>query len=454
MKQSLELRQRQKQAFNARFNASVRILQMPNAELKDEVREILDSNPLLEEIDDGAPERSLDNDWSLDAGRTTQTDSKDIIDYASVIGEQASIRDHLRSQIRSSGLDETRRIIANTIVECIDDNGYLTSSIEEIAELLSESMSISHQQIESVLQLVQQCDPPGVAARNLRECLLNQLEFADASKSVRSDARSILENQLELLADAAFEQIGIEIDCDPLAVSHAVELIRRLNPKPGNQFGGSADIVIPDVIARKIKNRWHVELNANILPKVRISNQYRLMIQPGQQTESNRYLTQNLNRANVFLDNLKRRHETILRVAKEIVRQQHAFLEDGEMSMQPLTMNEIADALELHESTVSRTCSHKYIMTPRGTYELKFFFSYRIWSDFGDDESALSVKHKLQEIVRHEDRIKPLSDQQITDRLRDHGIRIARRTVAKYRASLYIPSQTKRKAIAINQMEQ
>ena len=236
-------------------------------------------------------------------------------------------------------------------------------------------------------------------------------------------------------------------------MDQAIALIRSLNPYPGYQFGDAATPIVPDLIARKIDDHWQVQLNLQVLPKIRISNHYRDMMNSIDKGEGREFLKQNLISANVFLHNLNRRHETVIRVGKEIVKHQQAFLEYGDQGMKPLKISDVALSLNLHESTVSRACSRKYIMTPRGTFELKRFFSVRIPNRFGNDESAEAIKHKIARLIKLEDANFPLSDQQITEQLRGSGAQISRRTVAKYRAELHIPAYGSRKSLTINQLE-
>ena len=427
---------------------------MPSSELVEEVRNVLDSNPLLEEFEpelsDKADEFYSPGEYPSSASNISEFDTDEILERAAYAQSMPTIRDHLNQQIRNSGLSGRQRVIVETIVESVDDRAYLAESLTDILEILPPDVDL--REVESALAIVQQFDPPGVAARNLQECLCIQLDHIRASKTVRNNAQNILLNHLELLSDMELDQISIKSGCDLEEVRAAVDLIQSLNPAPGNEYGASAIAVVPDVIARKIGDQWSVELNSEVLPKLRISSSYQSMVRSARKAVDTRYLKSSFNRANSFLEDLNRRHETILRVARTLVMRQQSFLEHGEQVMKPLTLREVAESLELHESTVSRACSRKYIMTPRGTYELKYLFSYRITSDIGEDESALSIKHKLLRLVEQEDGRSPLSDQQITEQLRSSGIRIARRTVAKYRSSMHIPTRRKRKAIAINQM--
>ncbi len=454
MRQTAELRQRQKQTFNARFSTAVRVLQLSSSELAEEIREILDSNPLLEEIERKIPDDHdvtwLKGEMPSNGMHSTDLDSDEMLEFAANRMENMSIRDHLAQQVLASGFSQSDRAIADAIIDSIDERGYLTETVQEIAEFLPKS--IDRQQVAAVLKVVQQFDPPGVAARNLTECLSIQMDMIKAPVPVRHDAKTILNDHLELLAEMQIEQIASEMQCDLRSVRTAVELIQSLNPSPAGNFGATALTVVPDVIARKKREQWVVYLNSAFLPKLRISESYRSMIDNRIKTTERKYLQSNLAGAQTFIDNLSRRNDTVLRVAKSIVMHQTAFLENGDHAMKPLTLQQVAESLNLHQSTVSRACSSKYIMTPRGTFELKHFFSVRIKSDIGEDESAMSIKHKILQIVESEDRQMPLSDQQIAQRMWDSGIQIARRTIAKYRAEMRVPSCKVRRLIATNQL--
>ena len=319
--------------------------------------------------------------------------------------------------------------------------------------MLAGNWRASTAEIEQTLVIVQQLGPPGIAARSLNESLLNQLGARDAPATVVANARTILRECFELLAKARVDKIVAETSLSQAAVLQAIELIKSLNPSPGNQFGKAAEVIMPDLIARKVNQRWQVRLNSQALPKLRISNYYRGMIDNTKDDSGQTYLKKSLTGANLFIDSINRRHDTVLRVAREIVRHQHRFLDDGELHLQPLKIADIAESLELHESTVSRACARKYIMTPTGTYELKSLFSVRIPNRFGHDESAQAIKQKIARLVDEEDMNAPLSDHEITERLRNAGAKIARRTVAKYRAQLYIPARNLRRSLNIHQTQ-
>ncbi len=454
MRQATELRQRQKQTFNARFSTAVRILQMSGAELADEVRDVLDSNPLLEEVEQPLPQATADHfigEQPTSSGmQSVDLDSDELLEFAAYQMEQPTLRDHLRQQVPASGLSLAKRSIAYAIIDSLDERGYLAESPDEIADYLEDAVTAD--EVEIVLEVVQQFDPPGVAARNLSECLVNQLKLSRKPSSLRDTAREILHNHLDSLAEMQVERISEAMQRSTQEISAAIRLIQSLNPTPGSLFGELAQAVVPDVVVRRIEDQWSVELNPFVLPKLKISESYQAMMTKQVKKEERDYLQRNLTGATAFLDGVKRRHETVLRVAKTVVAHQLPFLESGEQAMRPLTLRQVADTLMLHESTVSRACAGKYIMTPRGTFELKHFFSFRIRKFNGDDESALSIKHRMRRIVNAENRQAPLSDQQIAQQMRDSGISIARRTIAKYRSELHIPARDIRKSIAVNQL--
>lgn len=454
MRQRTGLRQRQKLGFNARFSAAIQILQIPTAELADEIRDVLEMNPLLEEFD-AAAGNPVDSSGAAPAlsSSATPADSHSRLDRSAQAVEAQSVADHLMQQLYSSGLAGPSRIIAEAIVQSVDDRGYLAESVDEIRSLIANHTPVTTAKVKHVLKTVQQFGPPGIAARDLKESLLIQLDALDAASITVANARKIVLECFELLSQVRVQQIAECTLLDAESVDRAVALIRSLNPYPGYQFGTAAEPIVPDLIARKIDDRWQVQLNSQALPKIRISNDYRDMMNSTSNSEGKEFLKQNLASANLFLQNLNRRHETIIRVGKEIVRRQQAFLDYGDRGMKPLKISDIALALDLHDSTVSRACSRKYIMTPRGTFELKRFFSVRIPNRFGNDESAEAIKHKIARFIELEDAGNPLSDQQITEQLRDSGARISRRTVAKYRTELRIPPQGSRKRLTISQLE-
>ena len=453
MRQRTELRQRQNLGFNAQFSNTVRILQMTNGELTDEVQAVLDSNPLLEQVEFDSSV-SAENFFSFPtlspfSATGTGVDADAVVEHAAQLNFAPTIRDHLRSQILLSGLNDSNRQIALAIADSIDDRGYLIESTSEISQLLPFDVSV--RTVNDVLEFVQRLDPPGVAAHSLRQCLAIQLEQNPDTSVNRKNAMAIVDSFLDKVAEFEFQQIADELNITRTEVQAAVELIQTLNPVPGASFGESSKAIVPDVIATKKSDRWLVALNEEVLPKIRVSSQYHSMIAASGDQHGNRYLKKNLSGANIFLDSINRRHLTILRVARELVEHQQDFLEHGPSQMRPLALRDVADVLGLHESTVSRACSAKYIMTPKGTFELKSLFSGRVNRLAGGDISTKSVQHEIAQLIENEDCNSPLSDQQVTDRLRAQGIEIARRTVVKYRSIMNIPTRKIRKAKKLNQ---
>ncbi len=453
MKQRIELRQRQKQQFNTRFFSAMQILQMPNAELAQEVRDNLDANPLLEEVEFDSPEQASDffsfPILSPSNASNTSLSAEQVRDYEALATHTPSIAEHLREQIRGSALAGAKRVIAEAIADSLDERGYLVDSLDELRRAIG--LQVSDAVMAAALRAVQQFDPPGVAARSLSECLVNQLRFSRAAAHVVRHAECIANGWLQELAAFEYAQIAAALQIEMDDVRAAAALIQTLNPNPGSGFGESARAIVPDVIARHVEGQWRVGLNAEMLPRIGVSSAYREMIAKDRHSKSSQYLKKNLAGANLFIESLNRRHVTVLAVARELISRQRQFIERGDGQLRPLKIREISEQLELHESTVSRACAGKYILTPRGTIELKKFFSQRLKSDIGNDESARSVQFKVAQMVREEDPKNPLSDQQITDLLRDSGIQIARRTVAKYRLQMKIPSRNWRKAKATAQ---
>ena len=457
MRQQLALKQQQKFAFNLRFNAAVQLLQMPAAELKLKLRDELNSNPLLEEIDHTqdvelneeclASESFDDYSMGSESGAAEAVDDWQYTDHSfdqySYNTAAQTIHDHLLTQIRGLGLSAAQHRIAKSVVAAIDERGYLESSNRDIHSLLFQNGDINLADIDAVIRIVQQCHPAGVGARSLKECLLLQNQLVD--DPIAETVRVLISDHMDLLAEEDYERIKQELAIDMERVQHAIAVIKSFNPIPGNGFGEPVLAVIPDVIVQRTSRGWKTELNEAVLPKLRIADDYRRTIQQTNNEEGNRYIKKRLGSANLLLDNLKRRHRTILAVAQEIVARQLTFLEFGEHAMQPLKLRNIADALNIHESTVSRACSHKYMATPRGTFEFRYFFSRSIANHTGEAESAKSIMHRVRMLIESEDHCKPLSDQKLTDLLRSDGFDIARRTVAKYRSEMGIPGTRIRK---------
>lgn len=397
-----------------------------------------------EEIPD---DLSIDSEWE-DVYPTLTTSSysaDDDFDIDSRNSAEETLHDHLEWQLNLAPVTARDRALALAIIDAVDDDGMLTLSIEEIASGFDEKDEVEIDEVEAVLHLVQQFDPSGVAARDLRECLLVQLRQLPEEAPFLGEAIDLVANHLELLASRDFNQLARRMRCEHAALSEAVKLIQALNPRPGSAVDSTGtDYITPDVIIRKEKGRWRVELNPEAAPRVRLNPHYASFVQRGSRGADNTFLRNNLQEARQFLSSLRARNETLLKVATRIVQRQQAFLEHGPEAMRPLVLRDIAEAVEMHESTISRVTSQKYMHTPRGIFELKYFFSSRV-----DDTSATAIQALIKKLIADEDPKKPFSDSKLEKLiLQTTAKKVARRTIAKYREALRIPPSNERKRIA------
>ena len=368
-----------------------------------------------------------------------------------------TLEDHLRQQVLGMRLSDEDRTVLWVLIESLDGDGYLADPLEEIAERLAEMTEADEdgradilERLQCALKWLQSLEPPGVGARNLGECLCIQLKALPRS-AARQLALRIATQYLELLARRDFRRIGALTGADEALVRQAQALIRVCEPKPGRPFAAAeANIVVPDVIVRKTGRGLSVTLNPDVMPKLRINDVYAQAVrgQRGQTaTASGATLGSRLQEARWFVKNIQQRFDTILRVSKAIVERQKAFFTHGAIAMKPLVLREIADELGLHESTISRVTTAKYMATPQGTFELKYFFGSSLNTEAGGNASSTAVRALIQQFVSAEDARKPLSDSQISEMLEEQGIQVARRTVAKYREALKIAPASLRKAL-------
>jgi RNA polymerase sigma-54 factor len=459
--QKLELRHGQSLVMTPQLQQAIKLLQMSNLELKAFIEEEIERNPLLERASDPAAEPPAepaatrpdaadepepvamvpelrDSGWQSDRGssRLPAVDQE----FAATIGEEPTLASHLTDQLNIAIADPQRRLIGANLIGLIDEAGYLVADFDQLAESLGVSVDL----IADVLRELQGFDPPGVFARDLKECLSLQLKDKD-----RFDpAMERLVDNLTLVARRDFAALSALCGVDLDDVRDMIAELRHLNPKPGNAFGSVVvQPVIADVIVRPAPDgAWLVELNSVTLPRLLMNSQYYATVSRRSLNQADRlYLGECHANANWLLRSLDQRARTILAVAREIVRQQDGFLVHGVKALRPLNLKVIADAISMHESTVSRVTSNKYIATPRGTFEMKYFFTAAISSaEGGDSHSAEAVRHRIKEMVDREPPGGALSDTEIVDRLRQDGIDIARRTVAKYRDALGIPSSVQR----------
>jgi len=483
MKQTLQLRLSQHLALTPQLQQSIRLLQLSSLELNQEIEQALQDNPLLEreEVGEGpvftgasdalsntrseeAPtpteERASEQpEWSQDGmdwpdagssrGPRDPNDENDT-DAGELQAATTSLRDHLISQLALSQLSGRDRLRVAFLVEALDDDGYLAQELDELVDVLPEDFAgepdETLEDLQIALKHLQNLDPPGVGARNPRECLFLQLANLPTSPT-NTLAVAIVRDHLELLANRDYVRIRKSLACEDEALRDAQELIRSLNPRPGAQFSTiDTRYIIPDVIVRKLRGSWVAQLNQDAMPKLRINRLYADLLRQ-QRSNGGSNLTGQLQEAKWLIKNVQQRFDTIARVSQAIVDRQRAFFDHGEVAMRPLTLREIAETVELHESTISRVTTQKYLASPRGIFELKYFFGSHVATDTGGAASSTAIRALIRQLVSVEDGHKPLSDSRIAEILGEQGIVVARRTVAKYRESLNIPPVNLRKTL-------
>ena len=362
----------------------------------------------------------------------------------------ASIQDHLNDQIQFAPLSDRDQVIAETLIDAVDDNGYLIDDVDTLLEGLNRDFKdpedmFEMSELETVLHMVQHLDPPGCGARNASECMAIQLSQLPQTE-LTDTATRIVTDHLPLLANHDFSRLRRLLKINDEHLQEAIALIRSLNPRPGRQLVQDHDqYIVPDVFVKKVKGVWRVELNPDIAPKLGINALYAGMVKRADKSDDNNFLRNHLQEARWFIKSLQSRNETLLRVATAIVERQRNFLEYGEEAMKPLVLRDIAEQLSLHESTISRVTTQKYIHTPRGIFEFKYFFSSHVSTANGGECSATAIRAMIQRFIDAEDRTKPLSDSKIASTLVADGIQVARRTVAKYRESMGIAPSNERK---------
>ncbi len=366
-------------------------------------------------------------------------------DFAPQQVASSSLRDHLMQQLMLLNLPLRDRQIVEALIDALDDDGYLTSSLEEIADLFSENDDVEPEELSIGLKFLQSFEPAGVGARNPAECLALQLKSLPPQTEFRAEALKTVDGHLPLLAARDFTKLRRCVGRG--GARRVLELIRSLNPRPGSSFAkDEANYVIPDVVVRKVRNTWTASLNEAAMPKLKLNRIYADILTRNRES-SNQQLAAQLQEAKWLIRNVQQRFETILRVAQAIVERQRRFFEHGEVAMRPMVLREIADMLDLHESTISRVTTQKYMLTPRGTFELKYFFGSHVATDTGGAASATAIRALIKQLVAAENTQSPLTDSRIAELLGEQGIIVARRTIAKYREALSIPPVNMRKAI-------
>lgn len=485
MKQTLQLRVSQHLALTPQLQQSIRLLQLSSVELSQELETVLQANPLLERLGDEGdvmsythsttsplpgsepattssteasepmPETTADQDFdSLDnvrwenAPSHMQNDGDDDVDFTFQEPDAPTLREHVLEQLGLLHLSERDLLLAGMLVDAINEDGYLEQPLEELLELLPPEQEVDLLELQTALKLIQHLDPVGIGARNLNECLELQLLAEPEEGPEHAAALAIVRNHLQLLASRDYVRLKKILGCNDDTLRAAQQLITRLDPKPGAGFTRiEADhYVQPEVVVKKVKGLWIASLNNDAVPKLRINKIYADILKRNRDSSS-QYLMSQMQEAKWFIKNIQQRFATILRVSQAIVDRQRNFFEHGDVAMRPLVLREIADELELHESTISRVTTRKYMLTPRGVYELKYFFGSHVATETGGVCSATAIRALIKQLVAAENPKKPLSDSQLTDILGEQGIVVARRTVAKYRESLQIPAASQRKTL-------
>ncbi|MGO8754583.1 MAG: RNA polymerase factor sigma-54 [Gallionellaceae bacterium] len=470
MKPALQLRQSQQLTLTPQLQQSIKLLQLSTLEINQEVERLLEENPLLEREDDVAgysydaaaapaastkeseeakderPERT-DEEWGEPSFSAAGSPDDEDESHAEIVASSPSLREHLLWQLNLNQLDERDKRIIGLLIDALDENGYLTQPLEEIAELLPDELDISLDDLETALVQLQNLSVPGVGARNLGECLALQLKALPQDTPGREEAMLIVTLHLDKLAARDFNKLKKVLNCDDDRLRIAQSLIVHLNPKPGAEFEDrTADYVIPDVVVERHQGVWRARLNVEAMPRLRVNQMYASILQ--QRGEKNaQQLSGQLQEARWFIKNLQQRFDTILRVSQAIVERQRHFFEHGEIAMKPLVLREIAEQLELHESTISRVTTQKFMLTPRGIYELKYFFGSWVPTETGGTCSSTAIRALIKQLVSEEDAKHPLSDSRMAEILAQQGILVARRTVAKYRELLHILPVNLRKAL-------
>lgn len=479
------LRQTQQLTMTPQLQQAIRLLQLSSLDLEAEVQAILDSNLMLERVDepqempvqpetlaakaaadssseveiDGSAntlpdELPVDSAWEdvyepTDGSTSYSRGEEEEWDlYERYAGAGESLRDHLYWQMRLTPFDEWELVVATAIIDAINEAGYLTLSLEEICQGLQAEFPLTPAEIEPILKIIQHFDPQGVGARHPAECLLLQLEVLPADTPWLNEARRLIECYLELLAERDFSGLMRRLKVSREDLQGIVSLIQSLDPHPGERLSNSApQYIVPDVLVYRNRSSWRVELNPESTPRLRINARYAALTRQMGHNGDGVYLKNHLQEARWFLKSLQNRNETLLKVAASIVERQREFLERGDEFMKPLILRDIAEELSMHESTISRVTTQKYMHTPRGIYELKFFFSSHVGTSDGGECSSTAIRAMIRKLIQAEQPSKPLSDDKIAKLLEAEGIQVARRTVAKYREAMSIPSSSDRKRL-------
>ncbi len=458
LKPSLQLKLGQTLTMTPQLQQAIRLLQLPVLDLNAQIQEALEENIMLEMEDlPDLPQTNAettaevetikaDDMWQTRAVERTQDggwngEGRPITEFADESGQ--TLREHLLWQLEMEHFSPREVMIGEAIVDSINDDGYLTADLEEIRASLDEQPEVEDSEIERTLTKIQRLDPVGVGARSISECLILQLSQLDWKTPGLQLAIDIAADHLDLVATRDYGELRRGLCTSEDGLHEALALVRGCNPKPGLAVSpAAAEYVIPDVFVRKIDKRWQVEISPTGVPRLSVNQQYAKLLRG---SGEHAVLKSQLQEARWLIRSLEIRNETLLKVASSIVARQTEFLEHGDEAMKPMVLRDIADEIGMHESTISRVTTNKYMHTPRGVFEFKYFFSSHLSSASGEDQSSTSVRAKIRKLIGAEDPKKPLSDSKITNLLKEEGISVARRTVAKYREAMNIPSSSERR---------
>jgi RNA polymerase sigma-54 factor len=485
MKPTLQLRLGQQLAMTPQLQQAIRLLQLSTLELQQEIQQAIDANPLLEQEDDAdiaTPEIPDDDDFTPPDSSEEMAQAQENMpeelpmdttwdEVYSASGSSSSgsglmnsddepiyqgettetLQDYLLWQMRLTPFSDQDAAIALTIIDSIDESGYLITSLDEILQAVNiehADESVELDEVEAVLKRIQHFDPIGVAARSVQECLLIQLNQFSADTPWLNEARLAIKDHMDLLGARDYRNLARKLQLKENELKDVLDLIQTLEPRPGSRVMPSeSSYVIPDVSVVKKQGRWVVELNPDAMPKIRINETYASMARHARNSSDSQFIRSHLQEAKWFIKSLESRNETLLKVANCIVQQQQNFFEYGEEAMKPMVLNDVAEEVEMHESTISRVTTQKFMHTPRGIFELKYFFSSHVNTDSGGECSSTAIRALIKKLVAAENPAKPLSDSKIADLLTEQGIMVARRTIAKYRESLSIPPSSQRKRL-------
>jgi RNA polymerase sigma-54 factor len=482
MKHSLQLRLSQHLTLTPQLQQSIRLLQLSTLELNQELERFLQDNPLLEREDEPVdsptptklegesysesetPERTgqeetqpeAPSDFSSSAssdfddesyGSGSRDDDDDDNDYPQVAAGTPTLREHLISQLGFTNIPDRDRQLTALLIDALDESGFISQPLEEIVEMIPPEFGVDLDELHIALRHLQNLDPAGVGARTLAESLELQLKALPEDTPFRTEAITTIRHHLDVLATRDYAKLKRLLQCDDAALRAIQKLVTSLNPRPGAAYAEEeARYIVPDVVVKKVKGVWLTALNPDAVPRLRINRMYAQILQRNRDASAQQLASQ-LQEAKWLIKNVQQRFETILRVSQAIVDRQRHFFEHGEVAMRPLVLREIAQILDLHESTVSRVTTQKFMLTPRGIFELKYFFGSHVATDSGGACSATAIRALIKQLVGAENTKKPLSDSQLSDILGQQGIVVARRTVAKYRESMQILPVNLRKSI-------